>query len=143
MELFRKFARFEYALKAAGFHHGDGDAEANWPKFARSVSKTLEEPKSPKLEEAIQYILKTPPKKQAIRNGTIQWEDGDPGKIPRPELILFYVGRVRNNLFHGGKYHGQWFPPDRDCDLLRHSLTVLDACLEASGPVQEAFRDWD
>ena len=37
-ELFTMFARFEYALKAAGFHKGDGAAEPNWRSFAESVT---------------------------------------------------------------------------------------------------------
>ena len=35
IELFRMFARFEYALKAAGFHNCDGKADANWKSFAK------------------------------------------------------------------------------------------------------------
>lgn len=143
IELFQKFARFEYALKAAGFHCREGDAEPDWRNFARSVGKTLEEPNSEDLQEAIQYILRKPPKKQVIRDGTIQWDEGDPGHMSKPELVLLYVRRVRNNLFHGGKFHGHWFPPDRDHNLLRHSLTIVEACLEASVPVREAYERWD
>jgi len=36
-EFFREFSRSEYALKAAGFHNGDGNAEANWTEFAKHV----------------------------------------------------------------------------------------------------------
>ena len=42
IELFRRFARMEYALKAAGFHNGEGKAEANWDKFAVSIRGRLE-----------------------------------------------------------------------------------------------------
>jgi hypothetical protein len=37
-EMFFTFARFEYALKAVGFHKGDEAAEPDWRAFAESVS---------------------------------------------------------------------------------------------------------
>ena len=37
-KLFEAFARFEYALKAAGFHDGEGAAEVNWREFVASGS---------------------------------------------------------------------------------------------------------
>ena len=139
IDMFRVFARFEYALKAAGFHHGAGRAEPNWEKFARSIGSTLDEPDTKKLQEAVQYILEHPPKKQVIKNDKIDWYEVEPDHISRTELILLFVRRVRNNLFHGGKFHGHWFEPVRDYDLLRHSLIILRACLAASGPVGNAY----
>lgn len=139
VEVFRVFARFEYALKAAGFHDGEGEAKPNWERYACSIGSTLEKPDTKELQEAIQYILKHPPKKQVIRNGVIDWDEVEPDHGSQTDLILLYVRRVRNNLFHGGKFHGHWFEPVRDYDLLRHSLTILKACLAASDPVREAY----
>lgn len=34
-DFFFRFARFEYALKAAGFHFGKGNAKPNWSKFSK------------------------------------------------------------------------------------------------------------
>jgi hypothetical protein len=79
--------------------------------------------------------------KQVIRNNMIHWEQGEPGNIPRANLILLHVCRVRNNLFHGGKFYDHWFPPIRDINLLKHSLTILCACLAVSEPVRDAYRD--
>ena len=42
VELFKKFARIEYSLKAAGFHRGEGPAWPNWDTFASSVRGVLE-----------------------------------------------------------------------------------------------------
>lgn len=139
LELFRVFARFEFALKATGFHCGEGDAKPNWQKYASSIGSALEKPDTRKLQEAIEYILKHPPKKQIIKNDVIDWEEDEPNHNSQTDLILLYVRRVRNNLFHGGKFHGYWFEPVRDCDLLKHSLTILDACLAASDPVWETY----
>jgi hypothetical protein len=93
-ELFKIFARFEYALKEAGFHTGEGDASPHWRNFALSVDESLEE--------------------QAI-----------------PELA--------SNLFHGGKFNGHWFDPDRSENLMKSSLVILNAALAASDPVRQAY----
>ena len=54
-DLFRTFTRFEYALKAAGFHNGNGAAEANWRDFAVSVSALFDDPQDEGFKEAIAY----------------------------------------------------------------------------------------
>lgn len=141
VKVFRVFARFEYALKAAGFHYGEGKAKPNWQKYACSIGNALEEPDTKELQEAIQYILEHPPKAQVIRNDGIGWDEVEPSHNSRTDLILLYVRRVRNNLFHGGKFYGHWFEPARDRDLLKHSLTILDACLAASDSVRNAYED--
>jgi hypothetical protein len=63
-EMFRTFARFEYALKAAGFH--DRDAKPNWRSFAESIPGVFDNPQDANLSEAVRYILDHPPKKQII-----------------------------------------------------------------------------
>lgn len=70
-EMFRTFARFEYALKAVGFHNGDGAAEPNWRSFAQSIPDLLDDPGDPDLAAAVCYILDHPPKKQTIANGVL------------------------------------------------------------------------
>ena len=138
-KLFQVFARFEYALKAAGFHCGEGEAKPNWQGYASSIGNALENPDMHELQEAIQYILDHPPKKQVIRNNEIGWDEIAPDHNSQTDLILLYVRRVRNNLFHGGKFCGHWVEPVRDIDLLRHSLTILGACLAASDSVRDAY----
>ncbi|MBP6003683.1 MAG: hypothetical protein KA746_09645 [Pyrinomonadaceae bacterium] len=139
-ELFQKFSRFEYALKAAGFHTGEGEAKADWRNFALSIEKDLANPEG-NLKAAIEYILTQPPRKQVIRNGLLEWDPSAPTTNSQADLILLYIRRIRNNLFHGGKFNGHWFDPPRSAELLRSSLTVLDACLEASTDVRVAFYD--
>lgn len=55
--------------------------------------------------------------------------------------MLLYVRRVRNNLFHGGKFNGRRFAPERSELLLRHSLTIHRACIDASEDVHQAFHN--
>jgi len=136
--LFQKFARIEYALKAAGFNYGEGEAKPNWDKFASSVSGVLD--KDPAIAAAINYMNEKPPKKQVIRNKLLEWEEVTPN-VNKTHEILLCVRRVRNNLFHGGKFNGHWFAPERSKELLLHSLNILDACLRASPCLKEAFEN--
>jgi len=138
-ELFRIFARFEYALKEAGFHTGEGDASPHWRNFALSIDELLDEQATPELTAAIGYILDQPPRKQVVRNGELAWELAPPQTDSRADLLLLYVRRVRNNLFHGGKFNGHWFEPDRSETLMKSALVILNAALAASDPVRQAY----
>ncbi|MEQ8961830.1 MAG: hypothetical protein RLP02_28540, partial [Coleofasciculus sp. C2-GNP5-27] len=97
MALFKEFARFEYALKATGFHCGNGEANSDWQKFSRSIQGYFDKSENEKLKVAIKYFSDHPPKKQIIRDGKIDWEKADPGNIIPEKLILLYDRRVRNN----------------------------------------------
>lgn len=138
-EMFRTFARFEYALKAAGFHRGEGAAEPNWRSFAETIPGVFENPGDANLAAAVDYILTHPPKKQVVAGGVLAWSDEAPNSDLHSDRVLIYVRRVRNNLFHGGKFNGRWFEPERSEQLLRHCLTIMGASLEASEPVRIAF----
>ena len=136
---FHAFSRAEYALKASGFNNGDGPAEANWKSFASSVEVLIANAALPELKEAIDFFLNSPPKKQVIINGVIQWDVSEPQTNSKADKLLIYVRRVRNNLFHGGKFNGRWFEPERSELLLRHGLTILRACVESTPSVKEAY----
>jgi hypothetical protein len=138
-KLFQVFSRTEYALKASGFNKGDGTAEANWREFALKVDTLIANPSSLELKEAIDFFFNAPPKKQVIVGGVIQWEISEPQTNSHADKLLIYVRRVRNNLFHGGKFNGHWFDPERSEPLLRHSLTILTNCVESVSSVREAY----
>lgn len=140
-ELFHVFSRTEYSLKATGFNNGDGAAEANWRKYALAVENLIAIPNSPQLKEAIDFILNAPPKKQVIRNGLIEWEETEPTTNSQADKLLIYVRRVRNNLFHGGKFNGHWFAPERSEALLQSSLVILLSCMESIHDVRSAYHD--
>ncbi len=142
--MFRVFARFEYALKAADFFLEDGrkNAKPNWEKFAKvdEVIRLFEKPQDQELAEAIEYMNEHPPKKQVIENGVLAWSEVPPDTNLESDRILQYVRRVRNNLFHGGKFSvSGWDAPERTSMLLKHSLSILHACLDASPKVNEAY----
>jgi hypothetical protein len=141
-EFFVEFARFEYALKRAGFHCGEGKARADWTKFAETVAEVLEKPASEALRAAVEYYLEEPPKRQVVRGGQLAWEESEPCTKLKADKILIYVRRVRNNLFHGGKFRGEWFEnPPRSETLIKHGLEILRVCRSASRDVDEAFRN--
>lgn len=140
--LFRLFAQFEYCLKATGFmtQGRNGEASPDWTGFARSLPPLFEEPNSAALAKAVHYILEHPPKKQVIEEGRLAWSDRAPNSENLTDLVLLYVRRVRNNLFHGGKFNGHWFAPERSQQLMSAAVVILEAALVASPVMNEAFR---
>ncbi|MEQ3724349.1 hypothetical protein [Alcanivorax sp.] len=136
---FREFSRSEYALKAAGFHNGEGNAQANWAAFALQVEPYIQNPGDASVSEAIKFILHEPPKKQIIRDGLIQWDAAEPNHNSQAENLFVYIRRVRNNLFHGGKFNGHWFAPERSEALITCSLVVLKACINQIVSTREAY----
>jgi len=140
-EFFREFARCEYCLKVVGLREPKRrDPTADWGAFADEVRPVLETPSSPELKAAVQYYVEHPPKKQIERtDGFLDWKDVLPDHKHQAELVLRLVCRVRNNLFHGGKFNGHWFEPQRSEELLKHALVILSACVASHQKVQEAY----
>ncbi|WP_207774702.1 hypothetical protein [Sphingosinicella sp. YJ22] len=140
--MFRQFARMEYALKAAGYlKREDGRAEANWSAFAADIDEGLRNAfiEDAEVFAAVAYIGLKPPKKQMVRKGALYWRETPPEATTASGVLLMYVSRVRNNLFHGGKFSNGWLDPERSRNLLRHCLTILDCCLRLSDRVRDAF----
>jgi len=69
------------------------------------------------------------------------WLEKLPSFRHRAELILLLVCWVRNNFFHGGKFNGNWFEPERSEQLIRHALTILRACAEKLTGVKETYEN--
>ncbi len=140
-EFFREFSRCEYCLKAVGLRETNRkDPTADWGAFSTEVATVLETPDTLQLKEAIVYYLSNPPKKQVVDDdGYLGWKESIPDHQNQAELILRLVCRVRNNLFHGGKFNGHWFEPQRSEELLKHALIILSACVRAHHGVHEAY----
>lgn len=138
-KFFREFARYEYCLKATGLREDSRTAKASWSKYAAEVTHVIDTPQAKGLENAITYFTDHPPKKQIVKDGVLDWDETLPNHQSKAELILLLVCRVRNNLFHGGKFNGRWFEPQRSEDLMRHALVILGACAESHANVREAY----
>ena len=138
-DFFKLFSRVEYSLKAASFNTGEGNANPNWEDFAQNIDAKFQAINDQQLQDCKNYILANPPKKQVIRQGNINWSDTVPQSVNSTDLLLLYVRRVRNNLFHGGKFNGNWFEPERSEDLLKSAIVVLQHALKSNERVKKAF----
>ena len=132
------FSRFEYALKRTDKYLGGNEKRvwANWGKFAQDHKDLFDEEKTPELKSAVEYLQKHPPKKQILKNGKLGWKDVSKQNTPLLQQVLSAIGRVRNNLFHGGKFQTD---PGRNRDLLNSCVTVLEECLSLNEEVKKYF----
>ena len=141
-QFFLAVARFEYALKRAGFVKTlDGKADANWDTFASKYKNVFDPAKSDELKQACVYFKAHPPRKQIITAGVLSWSEPDVlGGAPILTWLLGSVRMVRNNLFHGGKFPiAPIEEPARNLTLLRHGLTIIGACVLLDTKVRNHF----
>ncbi|MDO6456318.1 hypothetical protein Q4494_04445 [Celeribacter halophilus] len=140
-DLFRTFAQVEYCLKVTGYCvAGRGDAaNPDWTRFALEIPPL--EDAGEDVVAAISYMQKHPPKKQVYVDEVLQWRIVAPNAENENDLIFLYVRRVRNNLFHGGKFNGSFFDPERSRELLEYSITILMAAICMSPPMLEAYEN--
>lgn len=115
------------------------DPTADWGAFAAELNDLLSSPSPGELADAVTYYLNNPPKKQVLRNNMLAWDTVEPDHKSQTELILRLVCRVRNNLFHGGKFNGEWFAPERSDHLLRHGIAILRAAIAAHPKMRDAY----
>ena len=143
LEFLATFARFEFALKKAGYAHGDDSkVSPDWDSFANDVAKLDAATLAPALN-ACQYLQQHPPKKQVLTNGSLGWvaRQGTTGSAIGD--VLRSVRTVRDNVFHGGKFpDGMVTDPLRDEQLIRDCVAVLKGLLELPLPkdVADVFR---
>jgi hypothetical protein len=138
---FLAFSRFEYALKSAGFVVAGRYLRVDWKRFASEHKDHFNPDLNRQLRDACAYFKSKPPKNQVVRANRLDWDNSPPcGDKPLLCWLIDMVCRVRNNLFHGGKFQsGRIEDPARDPALLRHSLTILEACLAINPEVKQKF----
>lgn len=129
LEFLATFARFEYALKRAGYASGNEQSvQPYWNKFGKDLA-TQEEDVLASVYGAAEYLEQHPPMKQVLENNELGWARLNSERT-RIERMLFDLRTVRNNLFHGGKFStGPVDEPSRDEQLIRSCLAILDALL--------------
>ncbi len=138
---FKLFAQCEYALKTMGYGRaGNADAaEPEWDRFANEVGTLLLQAENPDIVAARTYLFDNPPKRQVWVNGNVAW-----AVVPNVErsaqILVAHIRRVRNNLYHGGKFHGQWIDPDRSSELISKSLLLLEHLVNADAGLNEAIQ---
>ncbi len=143
LEFLATFARFEFALKKAGYVKGDDSrVSPDWDSFAGDVAKLDAALLAPALN-ACPYLQQHPPKKQILQNGQLRWTDRQGISGSAIGNVLLSIRTVRNNVFHGGKFpDGPVAEPLRDEQLIRDCLAVLEALLQLPLPngVADNFR---
>ena len=139
-DFFQLFSRFEYSLKESGYLVPNvKDAIPDWIRFAEDIHELFEQNDKSEIINAKRFILEEPPKKQINRDGLIDWDSTPPDSSNQTDLLLKYIRRIRNNLFHGGKFNGRWFKPDRSGELINAAIIILKGCLEISEDVRKAY----
>lgn len=140
-QFFVFFSRFEYALKRAGFLQDKSDdalAMPAWDSFANCLgSKFFEELKA---SNSIETILSAPPSKQIVKDNKVSWRKVD--KTASIQDLFGHIRRIRNNLFHGGKYpvpDGPQKELARNATLLSEATHVLDKALSEHRSVYDIF----
>jgi len=127
-EFFREFARFEYALKEAGYFYVGryGEARTAWSRFQNEMAQRQDLFDCANRDPEIKYLIDLPPEcRVVVKDGVFDWQ-------PLPEIknmrdLVKAVERVRNNLFHGDKSGppSEANDPDRNRKLIRAGRRVL------------------
>lgn len=150
LNFFLTFSCFEFALKSSGLYKlpGRNDdpntgcrAEPDWDSFARSLRDIFQTASSPQLAKACEYLLMNPPWREVVANGVLKWDAAaESDTLSDVEKLIWYIRRVRNNLFHGGKF--STLPVSdrrRNAELMEYSLVVLHECLRLSNSVRAEY----
>ena len=143
LEFFLVLSRMEYALKATGFLLGsERGVKPNWDNFAQEIRDSFNKELNLELLKACNYYLNNPPEKQVVIDGSLYWSALMPNNPSEIEQLLILVRRVRNNLFHGGKYNRQGSDETaRNESLLRYGITIVKASAALMRNVDDAYRD--
>lgn len=148
---FTQFARFEYAMKAAGFfrhpvkHEWETlKSKVHWDTLANdpAIKAALERPQSDALKSAIAYFAEYPPHNQLIKApGVVVFEPREAVQKISSNELLIRVRCIRNSLFHGGADNPERYQADRDrlTRLMEEGLVILDACLQAHEGLRSAY----
>lgn len=142
-EFFVTFSRFECALKATGFANGDNNrVNPNWDTFTSSIRELFDiDARSENVNIAIDYLTIHPPRVQNYGNGQLGWREREfQTNEPLINKLSFSIRDVRNNLFHGGKFNGNYQEDvSRNFILLKHSIEILNYWLNLSPNVKQNF----
>lgn len=112
---------------------------ADWDGFVKTLTG-FDSNLNPELKKACDYILNNPPKKQYIINNVLKWKDCKIDGGTEIQRLNQYIRRIRNNLFHGGKFNNDNIPEiSRNSILMTSALVVLNNWLDLHGEVRELF----
>jgi len=131
-DFFKRFSRFEFAVKRQGFIKKTTDAQPCWDKFTKKIEDSFATPNS------LNELIKDPPKRQIVDRTSgkpvLCWQlPGPPHKNPSTLVpAVQCLKTMRNNLFHGGKSvdGAEWDDKVRNMKLLTLGIEVMDSLAE-------------
>jgi len=142
-DFFVTFSRFECALKASGFINGSDDrVSANWETFVASIRDDFDNAqKTSQIHFAVEYLINHPPKIQNYSNNQLGWRDRTfEDNLPLINKLCLSIKDIRNNLFHGGKFNGNFEEEvSRNFILLNSAIEILNHWLQLSQTVRQNF----
>ena len=127
LHFFKLFAQYEFALKENNyFQVSCGKIIVDWDRFVNEqIGSDFLNQLGDKSNSA-SYILDEPPMKQIVNDaGLIVWDEV-PNNEKSVQILFGHISRIRNNLFHGAKFNGTWFSPQRNRRLLSEALVILE-----------------
>lgn len=146
LDFFLTLAQFEFALKNSGFHvRRPGElcypAHPDWDRFAESLRNSFDAGRTPTLRKASDYLLISPPWEEVVIESGLGWNTKPPEEsLPTIVRLIRCVRRIRNNLFHGGKFTTLPIQDgNRNRVLFQSALVVLEECLRLSDDVRSVY----
>ncbi len=150
---FHLFGMFEYALKANGYCVSSSTSNcfvrgADWDNFflENHLLLDIEQYDNFLIKDDMKYVLENPPKQQFLDSESkLVWMDKvypsrGRNSIPDFKKIHLYIRRVRNNLFHGGKFRGHYFEsPERSRTLINCCTNILKHVVDSHEGLKSAF----
>jgi len=143
VDFFITFSRFECALKATIlFANGNQKkVEPNWDRFTASIRNDFNPEKNEILKNAVHFLLSEPPRIQVLISNTLEWRNRlFDENTPVTNKLSLHIRDIRNNLFHGGKYNGNFEPEvSRNYKLIESAMIVLNEWLSLNEAVRANF----
>jgi hypothetical protein len=133
-DFFWAFTTIECGMKHAGLHTTRGNSnviEADWDGFTTELVDYATE-RSQTFILAARNLQRFRIQRLELIGNIPTWRPVERGRMGEVEFTLYLLRLVRNNLFHGGKY--EFGAPaeqvERDTNIIRAALSVLDQCFE-------------
>ncbi len=146
------FSRFEYAMKRCRcFKRSkvEGEsrrAEPDWDALAirTSICGRLQNAGNESVAEAYAYLINNPPKTEIVVGSSIDFVPTLQSDDHTDERhVLSLVQKVRNNLFHGGKFQSgpvlDFTDRVRNGKLIASSIVILEHCLSTDAELSKEF----
>lgn len=137
------FSRFECTAKVWGYTapSPNGQIKIDRGCIAQKVKDNFDEllKQDKDLQEAIDFYSAHPPKKQTLQNNKVIFMPVC-DSAPIVLRLLNAVGRVRNNLFHGGKGFDDT-DEERSEKLVEYGATIMLAIVQCDENLNSYFHE--